>query len=270
MKALEFKFMYYYFKVYKAFVRNSLIHGFSYRADFWLVFFAEMTFFSLFILFYGVIYANVPTIQGWTFNQSLFLISFFEFFQIVFYLFFHPNIVHIPEHIHKGGMDFILTKPVDSQFWNSLRSLSAVSLFTMIPPLFLLLGTFVKLNVELKVINLLVFVILFISGLLIAYAIEFIVTASAFWFIRIDGVHELFLQTFRFMQWPADIYSGFIKMFLTFIIPVIFTITVPVKAILGTLELKTALGSLLAAALLLALSRYVWKAGLKKYSSASS
>jgi len=167
-------------------------------------------------------------------------------------------------------MDFILTKPVDAQFWNSLRSLSAVSLFALLPPLFLLFAIFPKLGIALSIGNFLLFLVLFASGLLIAYALEFMLTASAFWFIRIDGVHELFLQIFRFAQWPADVYSGFIRTLITFVIPIIFTITVPVKALFGTLKPSAAIASLGIAILLLTLSRIVWNMGLKKYSSASS
>jgi ABC-2 type transport system permease protein len=57
---------------------------------------------------------------------------------------------------------------------------------------------------------------------------------------------------------------------LTLIVPVAFAVTVPAEALTGRLDWPTALAALGLAALLLIVSRVVWRIGLRRYSGASA
>jgi ABC-2 type transport system permease protein len=60
------------------------------------------------------------------------------------------------------------------------------------------------------------------------------------------------------------------RLFFTFVIPVAVMTTFPAMAMLGMLRPEQALGTLVGAIALLAVSRVIWRAALRSYTSASS
>jgi ABC-2 type transport system permease protein len=71
-------------------------------------------------------------------------------------------------------------------------------------------------------------------------------------------------------RWPVSIYPGWLRFALTFIVPVAFAVTVPAQALAGTLTWQVLAGACVFAAALFAAARLFWKAGLRRYGSASS
>jgi len=96
------------------------------------------------------------------------------------------------------------------------------------------------------------------------------VTTGAFWVVRMDNILELFQGVYQAGRWPVAIYPNWLQVGLTFIVPVAFAVTVPAEDITGRLTGATLLETLAVTVLLLALSRWFWRFGLKPYSGASS
>ena len=71
-------------------------------------------------------------------------------------------------------------------------------------------------------------------------------------------------------RWPVNIYPPFLRMMLTFLVPVAFAVTVPAQALIGTLTLTTALLAVAIAAGIFLVSRWFWRVGLRHYSGASA
>ncbi len=72
------------------------------------------------------------------------------------------------------------------------------------------------------------------------------------------------LATFQSM------YPGWLLYGLTFIVPVAFATTVPGEALTSRLTWPTLLGAMLPAAISFAVSRLVWRIGLRRYTGASA
>jgi ABC-2 type transport system permease protein len=68
----------------------------------------------------------------------------------------------------------------------------------------------------------------------------------------------------------VSIYPAWLRFGLTLIVPVAFAVTVPAEALTGRLDWATALTALALAAVLLVVSRLVWRVGLRRYSGASA
>ena len=75
---------------------------------------------------------------------------------------------------------------------------------------------------------------------------------------------------FDVARWPVHVFRGVWRAFLTFVIPVAVMTTFPAMALLGRLDTRTALGTIGGALLLLVISRLVWRAAIRSYTSASS
>ena len=71
-------------------------------------------------------------------------------------------------------------------------------------------------------------------------------------------------------RWPISLYPGWLRYGLTFIIPVAFATTVPAEALTGRLNWQTLLGAIALAAVLLIVSRFFWRRGLRHYSGTSA
>jgi ABC-2 type transport system permease protein len=68
----------------------------------------------------------------------------------------------------------------------------------------------------------------------------------------------------------VGIYPTWLRVALTFIIPVAFAVTVPAEALTGRLSLQTWLGALALTIVLFIASRVLLKFGLRSYSGASA
>ena len=74
-----------------------------------------------------VFFRFTETLGGWSFPQALLVVGMFRIFEGVIDGVMRPNITRIVEYIQKGTLDFILLKPVDSQFMASLRQVNLVT-----------------------------------------------------------------------------------------------------------------------------------------------
>ena len=71
-------------------------------------------------------------------------------------------------------------------------------------------------------------------------------------------------------RWPIGIYPQWLRLILTFLVPVAFAVTVPAEALSGRLSQTSLLTATALAVGMLALSRWFWKFGVKNYSCASA
>jgi ABC-2 type transport system permease protein len=113
------------------------------------------------------------------------------------------------------------------------------------------------------------FVIALFSGLVILYAILLIFSALVFWS---PGVlfTWVFDGLFQMARYPMGMYPGWLRLVLTWIIPVGMITTIPAEALTGSMEPVMLAASLLLSAVLFAAGTVLFRIGLRRYSSASS
>jgi len=104
----------------------------------------------------------------------------------------------------------------------------------------------------------------------IAYSFWMILATSAFWFVRVENILMIFQSMYEAGRWPVSIYPGWLRVTLTFIVPVAFAVTVPAEALAGKLTWRTLIGAWAFAAGLFILARLFWRAGIRRYSGASA
>jgi ABC-2 type transport system permease protein len=118
--------------------------------------------------------------------------------------------------------------------------------------------------------NLLLFIILFTSGLLIFYSIFFAFSATNVWFIKLENLHHLFDSIKDIGKRPVDIFKNRLLLFFSYFLPVGYIATFPAKALLGEISFfKVVMGPVLTIVFFF-LSQKFFKFALKHYSSASS
>jgi ABC-2 type transport system permease protein len=80
----------------------------------------------------------------------------------------------------------------------------------------------------------------------------------------------LFQGLYAAGRWPVTIYPDWLRISLTFLVPVAFAVTVPAEALTNRLTSLTLIGAFALTALLLGIARFIWRLGVKSYSGASA
>jgi ABC-2 type transport system permease protein len=179
-----------------------------------------------------------------------------------------PNLNRIVRYIEQGTLDFILLKPISSQFWLSLRQLSPWGL----PDMCFGVGLIVYAShlLTLPLINLGVGAMLLALGTVILYSLWFMLGATSIWFVKIYNVTEVLKGFLEAGRYPVVAYPAIYRVFFTFVIPIAFLTTIPAEAMLGRLNPLWLLGDLGLAIALLWISHRFWQFALRFYTSASS
>lgn len=181
---------------------------------------------------------------------------------------FNVNLNRIVQQVQEGTLDFVLLKPISSQFWLSTRVFSPWGLVDIGFGLVLILyaGIQLRLPAWAYVLGLL----LLLLGLVILYSLWFMLGATSIWFVKIYNVTEVLRGLVEAGRFPLVAYPVAYRLFFTFVVPVAFLTTVPAETLLGRAQWPWLVGSALLAVGLLVGSHLFWRFALRFYTSASS
>jgi ABC-2 type transport system permease protein len=221
---------------------------------------------SLFGLF--LFYRTGYTFEGWSWQEALVILGIFTLLQGFSTTFLVPNLNRIVGHVQQGTLDFVLLKPISSQFWLSARTVSPWGL----PDLLfggVLIG-YAGRQLDLSVGDYLASSVPLLFGMVSLYSLWFMLGATSIWFVKIYNVTEVLRGLLEAGRFPLVAYPTAYRFFFTFVVPVAFLTTVPAEALLGRSEMIWVVAAgVLALGLLLA-SGIFWRFALRFYTSASS
>lgn len=262
--------MYRYPSLLALFARNSLQVAMEYRANFVVALFQSTMWLVWGIIGTLVFFRFTGTIGGWTLAQALVVVGLFRIFEGVIDGVMRPNITRIVEHIQKGTLDFVLLKPVDSQFMASLRQINLLVIPDFLVGVALVLYGIWAQGATVGPAQLAAFALLMVCGTVIAYSVWMLLTTTAFWLVRIENISELLTAIYETGRFPVSAFGTWIRIVLTFVVPIAFLTTFPAAALLGILDPRYLLIAPLMAGGLLLACRAFWRVALRSYTSASS
>ena len=257
-----------YLHVLKIFWSTAIAAELEYRINFVIATLSSLgnltgSLFGLF-LFYRTGY----TFEGWNWEESLVVLGIFTLLQGFSATFLVPNLNRIVEQVQQGTLDFVLLKPISSQFWLSSRTVSPWGLPDIIFAAVLIAYAGGRLKLSLS--NYLLSSLPLFFGLISLYSLWFMLGATSIWFVKIYNVTEVLRGLMEAGRFPMVAYPATYRLFFTFVVPVAFLTTVPAEAMLGRSQFIWVAGSgILALGLLLASSLF-WQFALRFYTSASS
>ncbi len=221
---------------------------------------------SLFGLF--LFYRTGYTFQGWSWYEALLVLGVFTLLQGLSATFLVPNLNRIVRHVEQGTLDFILLKPISSQFWLSTYTLSPWGLPDVLFGLTMLIFAGNQLNFSLHHYLWGFFPIA--CGFMSLYSLWFILGATSIWFVKIYNVTEVLRGLVEAGRYPISAYPASYRLFFTFVVPITFLTTVPAQAMLNRTSEIWLLGSGLLAIALFIIAQQFWQFALRFYTSASS
>lgn len=220
------------------------------------------------VLTAAVFIRQTPALGGWSFWQVVALLGVFNAVAGVVEAVLRPNVGRIVEHVRRGTMDLILSKPVDAQFQVTFRRIVIWRGVDIVLGLGLTAAALVIGGRWPGIVEVVAFVVALAAAVAIAYAIWLGLMSLAFWFVAVENLSILFDALYESARFPVTAYPGAIRFVLTYLVPMAWITTVPAGALTGRVGPGFALVSALVAAAALALTRLLWRVALRRYTSA--
>ena len=108
------------------------------------------------------------------------------------------------------------------------------------------------------------------AGAAIIYSFWLVLATTTFWFIKVENILVIFQAVYSAGKYPVAIYPHWLKLAMTFLVPVAFAVTVPSEALVGRLSSEVLWGALAMAGVMLVGARAFWLWGVRHYSGASA
>lgn len=257
-----------YFKILRLFWSTAIATELEYRLNFVIATVTSIgnlvgSLFGLF-LFYRTGY-NFP---GWNWSEATIVVGLFTLLQGFAATFLVPNLNSIVKQVEEGTLDFVLLKPISSQFWLSTKTISPWGTPDLLFGVILIV--YAGNNLSLSWQNYLASLIPLGFGIVILYSLWFMLGATSIWFVKVYNVTEVLRGLLEAGRYPMVAYPAVYRFFFTFVVPVAFLTTVPAQAMLNRGQLVWSLVAAILAGILFALSIWFWRFALRFYTSASS
>lgn len=206
--------------------------------------------------------------QNWSWEEALLVLGMFTLLQGFSATVLIPNLNKIVTQVQQGTLDFVLLKPISSQFWLSTRTISPWGLPDLAFGLIILFYAGTRLGLRWS--DYLLGLPPLVLGAITLYSLWFMLGATSIWFVKIYNVTEVLRGLLEAGRFPVVAYPMAYRIFFTFIIPVAFLTTVPAQAMLQERQSFWLLGSTLLALGLVFIANRFWRFALRFYTSASS
>ena len=118
-----------YLNVYKKFLHTSLASELEYKTNILVDLITAILSLVGSIFLLSIFFQNNGIIWGWNFGQALIIQGIYTILNGITNTWFNPNLTEIVKHIREGTLDFVLLKPIDSQFFISLKKNKSIWFF---------------------------------------------------------------------------------------------------------------------------------------------
>jgi ABC-2 type transport system permease protein len=256
--------------VWWQFVRVAVMNELQYRVNFWLSLLQSAIALGTGLVVLALVFRYVDQLGGWSRPELYVVLGMFTALGGVARMAIKPNLVQLLADVRDGALDYVLTKPVDAQLLVSTARLQIwQGVDVVVGAVVVSWGlTGVERGVGPAAAG--GFVLTFLLGVAMIYGLLLLLATSAFWFVRVDAMIEVFDAVFQAGRYPVGIYPGWLRVVLSAVVPIGFAVTVPSEALTARLSGGTLLAVSGLAVGWLALSRWFWKLGVRRYSGASA
>jgi len=225
--------------------------------------------FLFFFVFIFSILSRVKTIAGYSREQVILFYLVFNLIDVSTQILFR-GVYRFRRLIISGDFDLVLMQPTPS-FFRPIFGWSDIFDLTTLVPLIIYLSFFIfQNNFWNGSGTIILFFLLLLNSLVLAFALHLLVCAICVLTTEIDHLVMVYRDLTNMARFPTDIYQKPVVCFLTFTVPVVILMTVPVKALLNLLSWQTILLSFAITLVFLVGSLKLWKYAIRGYSSASS
>lgn len=217
----------------------------------------------------AALFSRVETLAGWTYGEAVLVLGMFLVVNGLLLTFVEPNLEWFAEKLRSGMLDDVLVRPVPSILLASFATSRPWSLADVVMGVAVAGYGIASLDTPVAAGGVAAAVGLVGVGAVAAWAIRLACATVTFWALGLE------LSVFWFAPWtlgryPVDAYGRVARTFLTYVIPVAFVATFPARALTRGASAELLGGGLLTAVVMAGGVTLLWRAGLRRYTSATS
>jgi ABC-2 type transport system permease protein len=258
------------FRLLSAFIKVNFQMEVAYRADTVVNILLNLMWLGWELLGLSIIFSNTNSLGGWGLGELIALLGVFRLVNTLMAALLWPNTEKFNTSVRDGSLDYTFLQPVNSMFVITFSRIVIWRIWDLtLGTILIIVGIHMSGGSE-TAFNLVSFLFLAVSGSVILYSLWIVLLAATFWFVKFDNnvtILQALLDTGRY---PATVYPLWLRLIVTFLVPIAVATTVPLQALrgdLGVWQILLFLG--VGGASFLVASR-IWKVGIRKYSGASS
>jgi ABC-2 type transport system permease protein len=242
----------------------------AYRADALINALLSLMWLGWELLSLNIIFSNTNTLGGWGQGELIALLGVWRLVNTLMVALVWPNTQKFNTSVRDGSLDYTLLQPANSQFLVSFSRIVIWRAWDVVLAAALIVVGVRMSGGSATQVNMVNFLLLTVSGVLIIYSLWIVMIAFTFWFVKFDNSVTILQALMDSGRYPAQVYPVWLRMLVTFVIPIAVATTVPLQALRGELRWWQVLMFLGISAASLLISAQVWKAGVRRYSGASS
>lgn len=254
--------------------KYTLNRELAFRGNFLVKVSVEVLWLAILIAFYRTVFAKTQTIATWSEHQYFFFVGCFFALNGVIETLFLENCNEFAELVRTGDLDFLLLKPIDEQFLITCRRIDWGTAPNVLMGAAIMAMSLVQMGWHFSAVKLLVFLLTFACGTLIAYCFMLVLTSLSVWMVRNQSLMEMWWLFSSLARYPREIFKGTwaapVGLFFTFFLPILLVVSVPADAMVRLLEPSFVVYTVVSSAILFWASRRFFRRALRSYRSASS
>ena len=258
------------FRLLAALFKVNVQMTLAYRADAVVSILLNLFWLGWELLGLTIIFSNTTSLGGWGFGQLIALLGVFHLVNALMSALIWPNTEQFNTSVRDGTLDYTFLKPVNSLFLITFSRMVIWRVWDLLLGAGLIIVGIHISGGRTDLANLLSFMLLATTGSVILYSLWVVMIAATFWFVKFDNnvtILQAMLDTGRY---PATVYPAWLRLIVTFVVPVAVATTIPLQALRGDLGLAQVVLFAGIAVVVLFVALQIWKAGVRHYSGASS
>lgn len=259
-----------YLQIYRSFFRFSLSNFLAFRANAVNSMISTVCWGIFQFAWILLLTAQTKSAFGWSKDELVILAIMFIIVIGIFHCLFSRNFDRFSSIIDRGEFDFLLLKPIDSQFTASCFFVSFPNLARSVLGLGLLVFYLNIRHITLTMPGVLGFLVLILFGLILLYSLWLFFSTLLVWFPRLTNIIDFLYTINGIARYPTEMFGEIRNFIVLFLLPFAITIATPVKVLVrGTLNGDVA-GLITLSIGMFVLTRLFWLFALRHYTSASS
>jgi ABC-2 type transport system permease protein len=250
--------------------RVGVMNELQYRVNFLVSLLQSAITLAVALAVLALVYSHTNELNGWTKPELLCVTGIQIFMGGIVKTYIQPNMNRVMDEVHRGTLDYALTKPEDAQVLASVREIRIWQVVDIVSGLIVLGFGLSGIATGVGPGDALAFAVALVFGAVLIYCFWLVIATGAFWVVNMWTAAELFDGIFATGRFPVGIYPGWLRYSVTFLVPVAFAVTVPAEAVTSRLDWETLVFAAVFAVVVFALTRWFWRFGLRRYSGASA
>ena len=258
------------FRLLATFLKINIQQDLAYRADALVNMVLSLMWLGWELISLSIIFSNTDELGGWGPGALIALLGVWRLVNVLMTTIVWPNTEKFNTGVREGSLDYTFLQPVNSQLLVSITRIVVWRVWDV----FLAIGLIiVGINMSGSITtpaNIIIFLGLTASGTAVIYSLWVVLISLTFWFTKFDNNVTIMQALMDAGRYPAQVYPFWLRTIITFVIPIAIATTVPLQALRGELIWWQVIAFFLAGGLAIFLSSRIWRAGVRRYSGASS